>query len=267
MNSNIKKKIETNQYKQSLNETYTKIIKQLKHANSEATVAGIFENNLYSFIDNFFGKQINFQKEVGQNYLRHTFTGKIDAISNNCLIEYKNKTKLDSEKDQLTALEQIKNYLMQIYKETNEALSGILTNGAKISYVYFFDEELKHTKFSAFSVRALDRIVKSLIVVGTKRYSPTNIVEDFKIDSSSNLLRNLLQALYKTYNEDKTSKTEMLFEEWQVLFRLSDSDQGKNRDIIKRKESLSKIFNQIIEKWLSNDPLPDECMIFGGSKR
>ncbi|PTG77223.1 hypothetical protein BU667_11600 [Staphylococcus chromogenes] len=34
----------------------------------------------------------------------------------------------------------------------------------------------------------------------------------------------------------------MLFKEWQVLFHLSETDMGKNQDIIKRRSELSNLF-------------------------
>ena len=62
LSSEIKRKINTNEYRQSLDEYFQKIVKQLKDSNSESTVGGIFENNIYSFIDYFFNEQVIFIK-------------------------------------------------------------------------------------------------------------------------------------------------------------------------------------------------------------
>ena len=247
LSSEIKRKINTNEYRQSLDEYFQKIVKQLKDSNSESTVGGIFENNIYSFIDYFFNEQIIFIKEATESYFRHAFKGRTDAISNNLIIEYKDKGKLDTKRDQDSAISQIKDYMMQIYKNSGSKYEGIVTNGEKVSYVYFFDETIKNTRFSSFNIRDLDRIVQSLLNIGTKQYNPKNIVRDFNLESSTGLTSNLLMALYDTYENNKTQKTQMLFEEWQVLFRLSDSDHGQNQDIVKRKESLSKIFDAVVE--------------------
>ena len=118
LSSEIKRKINTNEYRQSLDEYFQKIVKQLKDSNSESTVGGIFENNIYSFIDYFFNEQIIFIKEATESYFRHAFKGRTDAISNNLIIEYKDKGKLDTKRDQDSAISQIKDYMMQIYKNS-----------------------------------------------------------------------------------------------------------------------------------------------------
>lgn len=56
LSSEIKRKTNTNEYRQSLDEYFQKIVKQLKDSNSESTVGGIFENNIYSFVDYFFNE-------------------------------------------------------------------------------------------------------------------------------------------------------------------------------------------------------------------
>ena len=49
----------------------------------------------------------------------------------------------------------------------------------------------------------------------------------------------------------------MLFQEWNVLFHLSESDKGQNEDITKRRKALSKIFDVEI-----NDTLKDYQALF-----
>ena len=71
IDSNISKKMQNAEYQIKLSDTLTSMIRQLKNANSEATVASIFENNLYYFIKAYFEKELPFYKEAGQSFLSH----------------------------------------------------------------------------------------------------------------------------------------------------------------------------------------------------
>lgn len=243
----IEGKFNSGEYDVKLSETLTSIIKGLKNANSEATVASIFENNLHHFLKDYFNHEIVFYKETTEKYLRHKFEGRIDAISNGLIIEYKDIDKLNKENDKDKALNQIKNYLIQIYNETGNSYQGLLTNGTKVSYLYFIGEEVYNTPFKSIDTKDLDRIVRSLLEVGTKQFDPKNIVSDFKLNSTSDITYNLSQSLYKAINSNPIPKTKMLIDEWQVLFRLSESDKGQNQDIEKRRQKLSEIFNDKID--------------------
>ncbi|MCT8621631.1 SAM-dependent methyltransferase, partial [Glaesserella parasuis] len=132
----------------------------------------------------------------------------------------------------------------QIHNESGNNYQGLVTNGKKIAYLYFIGDEIKNTAFSTIEVKDLDRIIQSLINVGSKQFSPKNIVSDFK--STSHITQNLSNSLYDAICTHKTQKTEMLMEEWQVLFRLSESDKGQNQDIEKRRKKLSEIFSDNI---------------------
>ncbi|MCT8653828.1 hypothetical protein KZ324_11050, partial [Glaesserella parasuis] len=242
--TSILRKLGSGEYQVKLSETLTSIIKQINKAETEATIASIFENNLHYLIKSFFGKEIIFHKESGKNFFRHKFLGRIDAISNGLVIEYKSIDKLTREKDQKNAISQTKDYLKQIHNESGNNYQGLVTNGKKIAYLYFIGDEIKNTAFSTIEVKDLDRIIQSLINVGSKQFSPKNIVSDFK--STSHITQNLSNSLYDAICTHKTQKTEMLMEEWQVLFRLSESDKGQNQDIEKRRKKLSEIFSDNI---------------------
>ena len=245
--ANILKKFGSGEYQVKLSETLTSIIKGISVAETEATVASVFENNLYYFIKQFLGKEIIFHKESGKNYFRHQFNGRIDAISNGLVIEYKSIKKLNNKKEQDESISQIKDYLIQIYNETSVGFQGVITNGKKISYLYLVNGEVKNTSFSTLESKDIDRIVQTLLNVGSKKFEPKNIVSDFKINSPLGITNQLIKSLYNAIFTHKTQKTEMLMEEWQVLFRLSEQDKGQNDDIRKRRIKLSEIFNDNID--------------------
>ena len=143
IDSNISKKMQNAEYQIKLSETLTSMIKQLKNANSESTVASIFENNLYYFIKTYFEKEIPFYKEAGQSFFRHNFLGRMDAFSNGLIIEYKDLNKLEREKDKESAINQVKKYLEQLYGKIGNGIQAILTNGKKYAIFIFLEIILK----------------------------------------------------------------------------------------------------------------------------
>jgi len=243
---NIESLLNSGEYRCNLSDSLTSILSKVKDASSEDTVASIFENELYHFIKTYFEKEIVFQREAGETYLRHKFVGRLDAVSFNLVIEYKAVDKLDSDRDRRKATEQVIDYLTQLSEESNINYSAVLLNGKKIKYFYFQNGDIHGTPFRTIDIDDLDKLVQSLVSVGKKEFVPQNIVRDFKLNSSNDLTLNLAKTLYNKIRTEVTEKTSMLFQEWQELFRLSENDRGQNQDIVKRREVLSDIFDSDI---------------------
>lgn len=246
--NNIESLLNSGEYRCNLSDALSSILSKVKDADSEATVASIFENELYYFIKTYFNKSIVFHKESGESYLRHKFVGRLDAVSFNLVIEYKAVDKLDSKKDRDTASNQVIKYLTQLANESAANYSAVLLNGKKIRYFNFQNGYIHGTAFKNIELNDLDRLVRALVSIGKKEFVPQNIVSDFKLNSSSEITLNLAKTLYGKIQNKVTEKTIMLFQEWQELFRLSENDRGQNQDIVKRREALGAIFNTDISE-------------------
>lgn len=247
MKNNIDAKMNEGKYEVNLEKLLQDFLTLITGDQNEATIATIFENNLYHFIKTNFDKSIIFNKESGKNFFRHNFKGKIDAISNQVIIEYKSSDKLTTKSDKNKAIRQIKNYMDQLYTNGLK-VQGILTNGSKICYLYHVGKKIVSSEFKNIGLRDMKLIVELLVNSDMKSLDPRNIVRDFALESSNGLSLSLSRQLYKNILENPTEKTLMLFQEWEILFRLAETDQGKNQDIIKRRKSLSKIFDTDIHE-------------------
>ena len=234
--------LNSKEYECRLSEHLTTLLKRTKSALSEADVAFAFESEIYFFIRTEFKIEIDFKKEIGQSTLRHKFQGRIDAFCNNLVIEYKKRGKLDSQADKTKAEQQLSNYLTQLNVNGNEYY-GVLTDGIKIQYIYFQGGKLHNTSYKNIDEKDLDKLVRSLIDFQNKKFVPLNIVNDFKLESEKQITLNLTKNLFKTIIENPSAKISMLFQEWQSLFHLSETDKGQNEDIKKRRLALSKLFN------------------------
>ncbi|MBD5134618.1 MAG: hypothetical protein HDT39_01435 [Lachnospiraceae bacterium] len=238
--------LNSKEYKEKLKETLVSIIAKTKAATTEASIASIFENEIFYFIKMFLGKDITFEKEVGQEYLKRkicVFRGRMDAVANDLVIEYKRSQKLTKESDKKNATKQVEEYLIQLNEKNSLEYNAILTDGQKIRYFYYLDRALHYTPFKEIETEDLDKLVRSLVNVENKKFVPDNIINDFKFESKNNITRDLALSLFDIVQNSMTEKTDMLFQEWQELFHLSENDRGKNLDIEKRKAALGKMFN------------------------
>lgn len=229
-------------YKQQVKKLTNEITRKAKNVKNEAELSSVFENELYYFIKSFFSTEIEFSKEVNGKMLAHKFKGRMDALCNNLVIEYKHRSKLQTKGDQLDATNQVINYLEQLYDNDKDEYRAILIDGIKIKYFHYNENTIKSSNFSYINERDIDSIIKALLAAKDKKFSPLNIVEDFKINHIDSKTKALSKALFESlmiYDDN----VEILFKEWQALFHLSEHDNGKSGDITKRRQALSEIFD------------------------
>lgn len=239
---NIESIINSQEYKVKLSEHLTSLLKRTKSSETESDTAFAFESEIYVFVRNQFNIHADFRKEVNQTTLRHKFIGRMDAVCNDLVIEYKKLGKLDKEKDKTNATSQLAAYLLQLLEQDGNEYHGVLTDGIKIKYLYFQNGEIHETSFKNIDETDLDKIVQSLVDLNNKRFVPKNIVDDFKLQSQTGVTAELANYLFKALLNNKSDKTSMLFQEWEVLFHLSETDKGQNDDINKRRKALGKLF-------------------------
>lgn len=243
----IEQKLDSYEYKCKVSEHLTALLKRVSISTNEAQVAFAFQSEIYMFAHTFLNKKIDFNQEENQSSLRHKFIGRMDAICNNLVIEYKKVGKLEKEKDKVKATEQISNYMYQLKEEEGNEYYGILTDGIKLRYSYFQNGVIYHTAFKNLDESDLDKIIRSLIDNKNKKFLPKNIVSDFSVKFKDNYTYKLAQYLFKQLNLNFEGKCLMLFKEWKSLFHLSENDKGQNEDITKRRNSLSKLFDITIK--------------------
>lgn len=229
-------------YKTELEQVVSAILKKCELRDSESTIASVFENELYHFIKVQFGIDIKFNKESGKNYFRHEFQGRIDAISNGFVIEYKRQTKLQEAADQNKAITQISDYLTQL-ENHGKVCNGVLTDGRRACFFYWRKQSLRHSGFTTIGTASLDKIVRFLIGSEEKAFTSENILSDFTLKDKRNPTYELSQVLYGCVQNNASQRTEMLYREWLSLFHLSEMDKGKNKDIAARKKVLGEFFN------------------------
>lgn len=248
--------LNSGEYLSDIDEMRTTIMRESKVSNSESTTASIFENELYYLIRNKSGIKLDYSKEKSVNNIKHKFgnlkkrksgTGRLDAVVNNLVIEYKHNSKLQTEEQFSTAVQQVIDYLNALYDNEKYKYNAILTDGIRISYFVFVDNSIHYSALSSLSNRDIDNIIRAIVFNDKKRLIPENIVKDFTISPLTNSMsKSIALVLYDRLKNYSTDKTHMLYEEWKNLMHLSVDDNGKGNDIAKRRADLSLIFSDTI---------------------
>lgn len=242
--------LNSGEYQSELTNLVATIVASSNCSNTESTTSSIFENNLYSIIKEKVGITIEFQKEVSVSGIqdeRHNFAtlnGRLDAMVNNLLIEYKHKSKLNKDSDIENAYKQVTQYLVALKKNKQIEYSAILTDGITIAYFSFSEGQVHHSALSPLGNKDMDIIIRAILNNETKKFVPQNILKDFNISLHSLSSSKILACcLHRSLVEQPTAKTQMLYEEWKSLMHLSIDDVGKGNDIQKRRNDLSLIFD------------------------
>ena len=252
MDQRISNWLNCGEYRSDIDQVLTNIVRGAELATSESETAQVFQQELYYLIRSKIGKEPVFNREKSVSGIVHNFgslkerksgRGRLDAVVNSLIIEYKHNSKLKSQRQKSEATEQVIDYLVALYKKDKIKYSAILTDGLYISYFSFLGETVEHTKLRVISVDDIDVIVKAILNNSTKKFDPVNIVRDFSVSShSESESRKFSRVLFEALSNNCTEKTEMLYEEWKGLMHLSVEDNGKSGDIEKRRHDLSAIF-------------------------
>lgn len=226
-------------------------------ANNEAKTSSVFERELYFLLRKELGYETVIDKEKPINGgIKHKFSGlsdrksgkgRLDAVLNNLIIEYKHHSKLETASDIEQAYEQVTDYLQAVAGLEGIEYDAILTDGLRISYFSFVESKVEHTKLRLMTVEDLETILKAIVNNSTKKFTPQNIASDFSVSTlHSSSAKAIAKVFFDQLTQHVTGKTLMLYSEWKSLIHFSVDDNGKSADIDKRRRDLSGIFGVTI---------------------
>ena len=249
--------LDTGQYWVDVDNIRTAIMKNAMNADTEAQTAEAFQTQLYYYIRLNTGVELKFNQETPiKGGLIHNFgvlknrksgRGRIDAIVNDLIIEYKNSSKFKTKTEQETAINQVKDYLNTLKNTKAKEYNAILTDGIKIIYFCFEGNEIQSTAIKTLGNEDIDRIIRAILDNDCKKFVAENIYNDFIVSKDiDSLSKDLAIKLYHLLCNNPTDKTLMLFCEWESLTHLSYDDNGKSSVINVRRKDLSLIFNDDI---------------------
>ena len=249
--------LNSGEYLTQIDEARTNILKGAASSENEAQTAAIFQQEIYYLIRSKTGIRIDYQSEHSVGCISHKFGsllartsghGRLDAVVNDLVIEYKHHSKLSNISQFNTAAEQVRDYLKALLVSDGIKYNAILTDGLRISYFTFVDDEIKNSNLCPLEAKDIDMIVKAILYNSKKRFVPSNILKDFSISlTAPSISKSIAVSLFNSLKNSPTEKTKMLFTEWTSLMHLSTEDNGKGSDIEKRRKDLSLIFSETID--------------------
>lgn len=189
-NQIIKDWLNSGEFYSDIEDVRSEILKAAKAAENERQTANAFENALYYLIRNKTGLKIDFFSEKSLDIVVHKFGslssrasghGRLDAIVNNLVIEYKHYKKLGTQEQYNTACQQVYDYLQALYDNTNTKFNAILTDGLKICYFNYSEDGIHHSSLSQLSKNDIETIIKAIVLNEKKKFVPKNIIHDFSI--------------------------------------------------------------------------------------
>ena len=214
--------LESKTYTDDLESICKSISKDATLAQTEAQTADAFQRQLYYHIRLKTGVEINFNQEqpisggliheFGSLKKRSSGKGRLDAVVNDLIIEYKKHSKLKNKKDQEIARNQVKDYLNAMFINEKIKYNAILTDGVKISYFEFIGDHVESTAFKYLEAEDIDRIIKAILTHENKKMIPENILRDFAIldQNVQSITKELAISLYHTLTNCPTEKTCMV---------------------------------------------------------
>lgn len=245
--------LKSGEYRTQIDSVYANITRGCENSGNESQTASVFETEIYFLVRSQLNIELSFSKEEPIDGVIHKFDGlssrksghgRLDAVVNDVVIEYKHHSKLETEKQKRTAFEQVKDYLVALAKNENRICDAILTDGLRIAYFQSIDGVISNSSLRNITVDDLDRIIKALLSNQSKKFEPSNIVRDFSISPNSpSESKVIATVLYKQLIDAISEKSQMLYSEWKGLMHLSINDNGKSNDIAKRRRDLSNIFD------------------------
>ncbi|MEO8065497.1 MAG: N-6 DNA methylase [Candidatus Doudnabacteria bacterium] len=239
MNESVTKKLYSTDYRNKLPGLVLAIKRRSETAENEATVVSSFELNLFSFINNELGLKYYPEKEKFVGTERHIAQGRIDSKYGAFVIEFKHPSKLKTSTLKEKASSQLEDYLRGLNVKNPTDYLGLVTDGVICRFIRSEGGQIYTEAWMDISPTSLDRLVKTIILLEQIALTSDNLIRDFCEPLDDNLAKQLTKVFYKTLLDEMKPKTEMLFEEWQELFKLSHDDTSQQRDLQDRRKELS----------------------------
>ena len=249
--NNLKKKqiqatLNSQEYKSAI-EFLAKSIKSKCDDESltEATIASIFELNIFSFLADVFDKKDLFPlKEVAINTERRVAKGRIDSKIGAVVIEFKKPAILKNSKSQGEATNQIVDYLKSLYAQKQGLFVGVVTDGVRCQIINYNNPSPSLPAFENLNGKAIDIIIKSILLLEETALSADNLIKDFCLPRDNSIVTNFTRRLYSELMNRITPKTAMLFTEWKEIFRLAHDDISKQTAILERRTALENVVGE-----------------------
>lgn len=239
--------LNSKEFSNYLNKLVIQLNRDCANANSESTIASRVESSLKSAL-NWYGEDFKPTREesVKIKLIKRVSSKRIDSRFKNIVTEYKTTLKLD-ELDENT--NQLLEYILNLALNEKQALKsyvGILTDGNKVRFIDFDNENPSFSKLSELNLFSFKELIKIYLSLDKRNLSSINLLNDFSITNDNGISINFARSLYKSL-ELPSEKTFMLHSEWERLFKLASQNENNLKAIKVRNKVLSEYLDCPLE--------------------
>jgi len=202
---------------------------------------------MYNILFNI-GLKFHPEKEVMVETRRHTGKGRMDSRIGAIVIEYKHRSKLESQQNISSAINQIEEYIISISNKNSNETIGFLTDGLSLYEIRANNGVIfSRSGKSEINEQNLKKIVEIIISLERSALTSENLIRDFCGEYNQGVLFEVARICNEILTTRSTPKTKMLQSEWEELFRLAHEDQSQQKRIQDRRKILSDIFERKFE--------------------
>lgn len=219
-----------------LDDTAKEIVQAALVAPNEATISATFDTKVALALSRI-GIKYSPIKEQSLSVGAQRLRGRIDSRVGDVIVEFKQPSTLATERQQLRATNQLLGYAESIVRDTDRTVIGYVTDGATVRTVTISPSGQNIGAFRPLDGDFLLSYSRSVLGTQLRALSATNLVERFSGPES--VTKGLAGALYEALDPDLSAgRTQMLFKEWQLLFKLAHDDTSKQQAIEDRRIAL-----------------------------
>lgn len=235
------------EFAEAVHDTLSAIASAINSSSTEADVVHHFELNTAMLLREMLGMDYSPMKEASARRTRLSAKGRIDSRIGNLLVEFKRPTKLRTDSDVASAKLQLLSYLETLPLEDEQVAVGYLTDGSSILRTEIDSKGASSGGvLEAVSVETYTRFIRDFLTLDQTRLTASSLVASFA--PSEGPLFALARVLYQILQEQPLGRTQMLFDEWQLLFKLAHEDQSKQKAIDERRTALAAALDVPIAK-------------------
>lgn len=238
--------LQTPQFKKVLSTAATNVASLAKSAKSEADVVYAFDTEFLELLKSTLDLDFKPSKEESVDTVKMTASGRqnkkgrIDSRIGSVVIEFKHPSKLQSKVQVDDAINQTFDYLKGLNEKLPSTYFGFVTDGLNTISLRLEDGSEHKGSLRPLDAESLHQLTSAITLLNKKELSPQNLVEDF-CNVENSIANTLTHSLLNALETNITGRSQMLFMEWQELFRLAHDDKSKQKAIQERRSALEKI--------------------------
>ncbi|QNE45429.1 N-6 DNA methylase (plasmid) [Frigoribacterium sp. NBH87] len=224
---------------------------------NEATISAAFDTQLAMALQRI-GVEYAPVKEQGLSLGAKRLRGRIDSRVGDVIIEFKQPSTFNTPRLQEAATRQVTAYAHSLFADDGRTVAAYVTDGVKAKRLIVNASGTFEGPLRPLDGDFLLEYAQAVVSTTLRALSGENLVKHFTGSTAST--KELATVLYNELaSESAVGRTQMLFQEWQLLFKLAHDDTSKQQAILDRRSALEDAVGVSLDE---SSFLPDYRALF-----